>query len=59
MRHPDDLQDPARLMGLFEFIAGNGVKLSREAEDQIREVLPALEALPARLALVPVRPRQR
>jgi [protein-PII] uridylyltransferase len=45
MRHPEDLRDPARLMGLFDFIARNGVKLSREAEDQIHKVLPALEAL--------------
>ena len=34
-------------MGLFEFIAREGVKLSREAEDQIGEALPALAVLPA------------
>ena len=47
LRWPTALRDPARLMGLFEFIAREGVKLSREAEDQIGEALPALALLPA------------
>ena len=47
LRWPTALRDPARLMGLFEFIAREGVKLSREAEDQIGEALPALGLLPA------------
>ena len=41
VREPDTLHDPARLMALFEFIARTGVKLSREAEDQVRGVLSA------------------
>jgi [protein-PII] uridylyltransferase len=34
------VRNPERLLGLFEFIAREGVKLSREAEEQIREALP-------------------
>jgi [protein-PII] uridylyltransferase len=37
---PDGLRDPQRLFGLFLYIAKNGVRLSREAEDQVRETLP-------------------
>ncbi len=47
LRWPTALRDPARLMGLFEFIAREGVKLSREAEDQVGEALPALAVRPA------------
>jgi len=44
------VQDPERLLGLFEFIAREGVKLSREAEDQIREALPAIPESAAGIA---------
>jgi [protein-PII] uridylyltransferase len=46
VRQPEALRDPARLMALFEFIAREGVKLSREAEDQVREMLPSLGVAP-------------
>ncbi len=42
VRQPEALRDPVRLLSLFEFIAREGVKLSREAEDQAREMFPAL-----------------
>ena len=38
------IKDPARLLSLFEFIAREGVKLSREAEEQVRDALAALDA---------------
>ncbi len=34
------VRNPERLLELFEFIAREGVKLSREAEEQIREAIP-------------------
>lgn len=37
---PAGLHDPQRLLDLFKYVAEHGIKLSREAEDQIREALP-------------------
>lgn len=37
---PASLREPQRLMDVFRYVATQGVKLSREAEDQIRETLP-------------------
>jgi [protein-PII] uridylyltransferase len=37
---PASLREPQRLMDVFRYVAIQGVKLSREAEDQIRETLP-------------------
>ncbi len=45
VRQPEALRAPATLIALFEFIAINGVKLSREAEDQIYAALPHVRAL--------------
>ena len=42
LRQPALVKDPRRLMSTFEFIAAHGVKLSREAEEQVREALPAV-----------------
>lgn len=39
---PSGLRDPQRLLDVFLYIARNGTRLSREAEDQIREVLPGI-----------------
>jgi [protein-PII] uridylyltransferase len=50
VRQPEALRDPVRLLSLFEFIAREGVKLSREAEDQVREMFPALGAAPRTIA---------
>ena len=36
---PASLREPQRLMDVFRYVATQGVKLSREAEDQIRETL--------------------
>jgi len=36
---PASLHEPQRLMDVFRYVAARGVKLSREAEDQIRETL--------------------
>jgi [protein-PII] uridylyltransferase len=41
LRQPSAIADPAHLFGLFEFMARDGVKLSREAEDQVRETVQA------------------
>jgi [protein-PII] uridylyltransferase len=37
---PASLREPQRLMDVFRYVATQGVKVSREAEDQIRETLP-------------------
>lgn len=39
---PAGLHDPHRLLEVFKYVAEHGIKLSREAEDQIREALPAI-----------------
>jgi [protein-PII] uridylyltransferase len=39
---PAGLRDPQRLLEVFEYVAKHGIKLSREAEDQIRETLPGI-----------------
>ena len=39
---PAGLRDPHRLLEVFKYVAENGIKLSREAEDQIREALPTI-----------------
>ena len=39
---PTGLHDPHRLLEVFKYVAENGIKLSREAEDQIREALPTI-----------------
>lgn len=39
---PSGLREPQRLLEVFQHVAQHGAKLSREAEDQIRETLPAL-----------------
>jgi [protein-PII] uridylyltransferase len=39
---PAGLRDPQRLLEVFEYVAEHGIKLSREAEDQIREALPTI-----------------
>jgi [protein-PII] uridylyltransferase len=48
---PAGLRDPRRLLEVFKYVAEHGIKLSREAEDQIREALPSIfdsgSALPA------------
>ena len=36
---PASLRDPRRLLQVFQHVANHGIKLSREAEDQIREAL--------------------
>jgi [protein-PII] uridylyltransferase len=36
---PASLRDPRRLLQVFQYVANHGIKLSREAEDQIREAL--------------------
>jgi [protein-PII] uridylyltransferase len=38
---PASLRDPQRLLQVFQYVAQHGIKLSREAEDQIREALLA------------------
>ena len=49
---PASLREPQRLMDVFRYVASQGVKLSREAEDQIRETLPgAFESAWDRAAL--------
>ena len=48
---PAGLREPQRLLEVFQYVAKHGIKLSREAEDQIREALPGIfdsaAALPA------------
>ena len=39
---PAGLRDPHRLLEVFRYVAEHGIKLSREAEDQIREALPTI-----------------
>jgi [protein-PII] uridylyltransferase len=39
---PERLREPQRVLAVFEFVAKHGVRLSREAEDQIRETLPGI-----------------
>ena len=39
---PAGLRDPHRLLEVFKYVAEHGIKLSREAEDQIREALPTI-----------------
>jgi len=39
---PATLREPQRLLDVFVYVANHGVKLSREAEDQIRETLPGI-----------------
>jgi [protein-PII] uridylyltransferase len=39
---PAALREPRRLLEVFQYIGKHGVKLSREAEDQIRETLPTI-----------------
>jgi [protein-PII] uridylyltransferase len=39
---PAGLRDPQRLLEVFKYVAEHGIKLSREAEDQIREALPTI-----------------
>jgi [protein-PII] uridylyltransferase len=39
---PERLRESQRLQAVFEFVATHGVRLSREAEDQIRETLPGI-----------------
>jgi [protein-PII] uridylyltransferase len=39
---PAGLHDPHRLLEVFKYVAEHGMKLSREAEDQIREALPTI-----------------
>ena len=41
VQEPASLRDPQRLLQVFEYIARHGIKLSREAEDQIRDALSA------------------
>ena len=42
LHQPDALQNLERILDLFEFMARQGFKLSRETEDQIKSVLPGL-----------------
>src|SRR5579862_11346 len=44
LRDPAAARDPARLLAVFVFAAREGLKLSREAEEQIHEALPSLPA---------------
>ncbi len=39
---PASLREPQRLLEVFRYVASQGVKLSREAEDQIRRTLPGV-----------------
>jgi [protein-PII] uridylyltransferase len=39
---PERLQEPQHLLAVFQQVAKNGIRLSREAEDQIREALPGI-----------------
>jgi [protein-PII] uridylyltransferase len=41
LRNPSALREKDQLLNLFVFLAGNGVKLSRDSENQIGEALPA------------------
>jgi [protein-PII] uridylyltransferase len=42
VREPARLREPQRLFDVFRYVAQHGVKLSREAEDQIRDTLPGI-----------------
>ncbi len=44
VQEPARLRQPRRLMEVFRYVAQHGVKLSREAEDQIRDALPGIFA---------------
>jgi [protein-PII] uridylyltransferase len=37
---PGGLRNPQRVMDVFLYVAKNGIRVSREAEDQVREALP-------------------
>jgi [protein-PII] uridylyltransferase len=39
---PGGLREPQRLLDVFRYVAKHGPRLSREAEDQIREALPGI-----------------
>jgi [protein-PII] uridylyltransferase len=39
---PERLHEPQSLMAVFQFVAKHGIRLSREAEDQIRQALPGI-----------------
>ena len=39
---PERLREPLRLLAVFQYVAKYGIRLSREAEDQIRETLPGV-----------------
>lgn len=42
VQEPARLREPQRLWDVFRYVAQHGVKLSREAEDQIRDALPGI-----------------
>ena len=42
VKEPERLREPQRLLDVFRYVARHGVKLSREAEDQIRDALPGI-----------------
>src|SRR4029077_21176427 len=42
VKEPGRLREPQRLLDVFRYVARHGVKLSREAEDQIRDALPGI-----------------
>jgi [protein-PII] uridylyltransferase len=42
LREPEVIKDADRLLSVFEYIANQGVKLSREAEEQIREAISCM-----------------
>jgi [protein-PII] uridylyltransferase len=44
VQEPARLRQPQRLLEVFRYVAQHGVKLSREAEDQIRDALPGIFA---------------
>jgi [protein-PII] uridylyltransferase len=44
VQEPARLRQPRRLMEVFRYVAQHGVKLSREAEDQIRDALTGIFA---------------
>lgn len=46
LQHPSSIQDPGKLLLLFQFMAHHGLKLSTTTEYRIEQVLPSLAATP-------------
>ena len=50
LKQPAAIKDPDTLLGLFEFIARHGFKLSAETDRHVQEVLPVAEACASHVA---------